>query len=93
MHIPSVDVMMESVVAAFRSLAMGVILTGMGSDGAQGMTAIHRAGGITIGQDESSCAVYGMPRACAELGILQTVLPLSQIPQHILHATRYRMRA
>lgn len=93
MHIPSVDVMMESVVAAFRGLAMGVILTGMGSDGAQGMTAIHGAGGITIGQDESSCAVYGMPRACAELGILQAVLPLSEISQHILHATHYRMRA
>jgi two-component system chemotaxis response regulator CheB len=93
LHIPSIDVMMGSVVAAFRSLAMGVILTGMGSDGAQGMTAIHRAGGITIGQDESSCAVYGMPRACAELGILQTVLPLRQIPQNILQATQYRMRA
>lgn len=93
MHMPSVDVMMESVVAAFRGLAMGVILTGMGSDGAQGMAAIRRAGGITVGQDESSCAVYGMPRACAELGILQMVLPLSQIPQHILQAIRYRMHA
>jgi two-component system, chemotaxis family, protein-glutamate methylesterase/glutaminase len=93
MHIPSVDVMMESVVTAFRSLAMGVILTGMGSDGARGMTAIHRAGGITIGQDESSCAVYGMPRACAELGVLQTIAPLCQIPQHILQATHYRRRA
>ena len=93
LHIPSVDVMMESVVSSFRNLTMGVILTGMGCDGARGMTAIRRAGGITIGQDESSCAVYGMPRACAELGILQTVVPLSQIPQQILQATRYRKRA
>jgi two-component system, chemotaxis family, protein-glutamate methylesterase/glutaminase len=92
-HIPSVDVMMESVAAVFRTLAMGVILTGMGSDGALGMSAIHRAGGITVGQDESSSAVYGMPRACAELGILRTVVPLTQIAQHILQATRYRKRA
>jgi two-component system, chemotaxis family, protein-glutamate methylesterase/glutaminase len=88
LHMPSVDVMMESVAAVYRSLAMGVIMTGMGSDGALGMTAIHRAGGITVGQDESSCAVYGMPRACAELGILQRVAPLAQIPHFILQATR-----
>jgi two-component system chemotaxis response regulator CheB len=93
LHIPSVDVMMASVAAEFRTLAMGVILTGMGSDGAQGMSAIQRAGGITIGQDESSCVVYGMPRACAELGILQRVVPLSQVSQHILQATHYRKLA
>ncbi|MGA8431491.1 MAG: chemotaxis response regulator protein-glutamate methylesterase [Candidatus Sulfotelmatobacter sp.] len=93
LHIPSVDVMMKSIAAEFQNLAMGVILTGMGSDGAQGMTAIQRAGGITIGQDESSCVVYGMPRACAELGILQRVVPLSQVSQHILQATHYRKLA
>jgi two-component system chemotaxis response regulator CheB len=93
MHIPSVDVMMESIAAEFRALAMGVIMTGMGSDGALGMTAIHRTGGLTIGQDESSCAVYGMPRACAELGVLRRVVPLSQIPHHILQATHFRLRA
>jgi two-component system, chemotaxis family, protein-glutamate methylesterase/glutaminase len=93
LHIPSVDVMMKSVAAEFRTLSMGVILTGMGSDGAQGMTAIQQAGGITIGQDEPSCVVYGMPRACAELGILQRVVPLSQVSQHILQATHYRKLA
>ncbi len=89
-HVPSVDVMMQSVASAFRSLAMGVIMTGMGSDGAQGMKAIHREGGLTLGQDEPSCAVYGMPRVCAEMGILDRVVPLSQIPKEILQATLYR---
>lgn len=90
LHIPSVDVSMQSVASSFRSLAMGIILTGMGSDGAQGMNAIHREGGFTIGQDERSSAVYGMPRTCAEMGILDRVVPLSQIPHEILRATRYR---
>jgi two-component system chemotaxis response regulator CheB len=90
LHVPSVDVMMQSVALAFRSQAMGIIMTGMGSDGAQGMNAIHREGGFTVGQDEASCAVYGMPRVCAEMGILNRVVPLSLIPQEILQATRYR---
>jgi two-component system chemotaxis response regulator CheB len=85
--------MMKSVADTFRSLALGVIMTGMGSDGAEGMRAIHRQGGFTIGQDEASCTVYGMPRACAELGILSRVLPLPQIPAQILQATHYRKRA
>jgi two-component system chemotaxis response regulator CheB len=89
-HVPSADVMMQSVASAFHSEAMGVIMTGMGSDGAQGMNAIHREGGFTVGQDELSCAVYGMPRVCAEMGILDRVVPLSQIPSEILQATRYR---
>jgi two-component system chemotaxis response regulator CheB len=89
-HVPSADVMMQSVASAFLSQAMGVIMTGMGSDGAQGMSAIHREGGFTVGQDEPSCAVYGMPRVCAEMRILDRVVPLSQIPHEILQATRYR---
>jgi two-component system, chemotaxis family, protein-glutamate methylesterase/glutaminase len=90
MYIPSVDVTMESVASAFHSQAMGIIMTGMGSDGAQGMKAIHQEGGLTVGQDEPSCAVYGMPRVCAEMGILNRVVPLSQIPYEILQATRFR---
>jgi len=93
LHTPSADLLMKSVAAHYGSLCMGIILTGMGSDGAQGMKAIYDVGGFTIGQDEDSCAVYSMPRACAELGILKRVLPLSQIPQRILQATRYRQRA
>jgi two-component system chemotaxis response regulator CheB len=93
LHIPSVDVLMKSVAEAFRELALGVIMTGMGCDGAQGMKSIYRKGGLTIGQDETSCTVYSMPRACAELGVLSRVVPLSEIPGQILHATRYRRRA
>jgi two-component system chemotaxis response regulator CheB len=93
LHVPSVDIMMKSVAAVFGKLALGVILTGMGSDGAEGMKAIHRQGGLTIGQDEASCTVYGMPRACAELGILARVEPLSEIPFQIMRAVRSRMRA
>ncbi len=84
---------MESVAKIYGNRAMGVILTGMGSDGLQGMKAIHRAGGLTIGQDEASCTVYGMPRACAELGVLIRVVPLSDIPGEILQAVRRRMPA
>jgi len=93
LHIPSVDVMMLSAAEAFQGSTMGVIMTGMGADGAQGMQAIARAGGLTVGQDEATCAVYGMPRACAEMGILRRVVPLEQIPQQIIQATNYRRRS
>jgi len=93
LHMPSVDIMMKSVARNFGSSSMGVILTGMGSDGAQGMKAIHHEGGLTVGQDESTCIVFGMPRACAELGVLHRVVPLSQIPVQILQATSYQRRA
>jgi two-component system chemotaxis response regulator CheB len=92
-HKPSIDVMLESVAAVYRRFAMGVILTGMGCDGALGMSAIHREGGLTLGQDEATSAVYGMPKACAELGILNHVVPLHLIPQFILQASRRRKRA
>lgn len=85
--------MMKSVAARYRNLTLGVVLTGMGSDGAEGMRAIHRWGGLTIGQDEATSIVYGMPKACAELGVLSRIVPLSEIPAHILEAVHYRKRA
>jgi len=91
-HKPSVDVTMSSAVAVFGRNVMGIILTGMGSDGVKGMAAIRKAGGITVGQDEASCAVYGMPRRCAESGVLQTVVPLGEVTQVILEALRYHPR-
>lgn len=93
LHIPSVDVMMTSVADVFGALAMGVIMTGMGADGVLGMQAILRAGGITVGQDEASCTVYGMPRSCAEAGVLQHVVSLYRIPQQIMQAVHYRPHA
>jgi len=83
-HIPSVDILMLSAADQFADQAMGVILTGMGCDGQRGMAAIHRAGGYTLGEDERTCTVYGMPRACAESGILHNVLPLDSIPAEIV---------
>ncbi len=67
-HRPSVDVLFHSVAATARSRAVGVILTGMGKDGARGLLAMHEAGARTIGQDEHSSVVYGMPKAAFELG-------------------------
>ena len=90
LHIPSVDIMMLSVAEVFRANAMGVILTGMGGDGALGMQAIFKQGGLTVGQDEATCAVYGMPRTCAEMGVLKRVVPLPEIPKQILAALGYR---
>ncbi len=83
-HMPSVDVLMLSAAEQFGQHAMGVILTGMGCDGQQGLSAIYRAGGYTLGEDEATCIVYGMPRACAEAGILHHVLGLDAIPGEIV---------
>ena len=82
--------MMHSVAVEFGARAMGIIMTGMGSDGGEGMSEIHAGGGFTVGQDEASSAVYGMPRVCAEMGILDRIVSLTKIPGEILHATRYR---
>lgn len=89
LHRPSADVMMVSVAKIFGRYCCGIILTGMGNDGLEGMTAIRNAGGITMGQDEASSAVYGMPRVCAERGILQVVTPLAQTTAQILRALHY----
>jgi two-component system chemotaxis response regulator CheB len=90
---PSVDVMMLSVAEEFGSSAMGVIMTGMGADGVLGMKAIAHAGGLTVGQDEASCTVYGMPRSCAEAGVLRYVVSLRRIPHQIMQAVHYRPHA
>jgi two-component system chemotaxis response regulator CheB len=83
-HIPSVDILMLSAANQFGQQAMGVILTGMGCDGQHGMAAIYRSGGYTLGEDERTCTVYGMPRACAESGVLHSVLGLDSIPGEIV---------
>jgi two-component system chemotaxis response regulator CheB len=80
---PSVDIAMQSVAERYGSAAVGILLTGMGRDGAAGMRAIQRHGGYTIAQDAASCAIYGMPRAAIEAGVVQRVLPPEQIPSAI----------
>lgn len=78
-HCPSVDVMFESVAQCAKDRALGIILTGMGGDGAKGLLAMHKAGARTIGQDEASCVVYGMPRVAYELGAVETQEKLTDI--------------
>ena len=85
---PAVDVLFHSVAQAAASSATGAILTGMGSDGAQGMLAMKKAGARTIAQDEATCVVFGMPREAIRHGGVDRVLPLSAIPGAILAESR-----
>jgi two-component system chemotaxis response regulator CheB len=77
-HRPSADVLLTSIAASSKSAGIGVVLTGMGRDGAAGLEAIREAGGLTIAQDEATSAIYGMPREAARRGAKQ-VLPLNEI--------------
>ncbi|MBA3937307.1 MAG: chemotaxis response regulator protein-glutamate methylesterase [Planctomycetes bacterium] len=79
---PAVDVTFRSVAQAAGANAVGVVLTGMGRDGAEGLLAMRRTGAHTIAQDEATCVVYGMPKAAVELGAAVEVLPLEAIAAH-----------
>lgn len=83
-HCPSIDILFESVAKEANSKAIGVILTGMGYDGAKGLLSIRRKGGRTIGQDEQSSVVYGMPKVAYNIGAVERQAPLQKIPQLIL---------
>ncbi len=83
---PSVDVMFSSVAESAQGDAVGVLLTGMGSDGAQGLLKMRNAGARTMAQDEATCVVFGMPKEAIRAGAAERVLPLSAIPQAILAA-------
>ncbi len=78
-HCPSVDVLFDSVAKSAGRDAVGIILTGMGGDGAKGLLAMRRAGAKTIGQDESTCVVYGMPKVAYDLGAVEYQEKLSDI--------------
>lgn len=86
-HRPSVDIAFGSLARRYGAAAAGVLLTGMGQDGAQGMLDIARAGGLTIAQDEQSSVVFGMPKRAIELGAAKHVLPLEQIAPALVRAT------
>lgn len=79
LHVPSVDVMMESAAAAFGAATLAVILTGMGQDGVVGLRRVKDSGGFVLGQDAATSVVYGMPRAAAQAGLVDRVLPLDEI--------------
>lgn len=87
-HKPSVDVLFQSVARAAQAHATGVILTGMGRDGAAGLLAMREAGARTFGQSEASCVVYGMPKVAMELGAVQTEAPLERLPGLVMGQAR-----
>lgn len=89
-HCPSVDVLFSSVASRIGNSAMGVILTGMGDDGARGMLKMRQAGSVTLGQDEASSVVYGMPRAAFEMGAVSQQLPLSAMAAMITVVANYQ---
>ncbi len=86
-HRPSVDMLFASVALTARMRAVGVVLTGMGRDGARGLLAMREAGAHTIGQDEASCVVYGMPKAAFEIGGVQSQVPLHAVANAMLAAS------
>lgn len=83
-HCPSVDVLFNSVADCAGRNAVGIILTGMGNDGAKGLLSMRKAGARTIGQDEESCVVYGMPKVAFDIGAVEKQLPAEGIPQVLL---------
>jgi two-component system chemotaxis response regulator CheB len=85
-HCPSVDVLFDSVASACAGCAVGVILTGMGEDGARGLLNMRNGGARTIGQDEKSSVVYGMPKAAYDMGAVEKQTALENIPQAIIAA-------
>ena len=80
----SVDELFRSVARVYGRDAVGVVLTGMGSDGAEGLAEMSRAGALTIAQDEETSVVYGMPRAAAESKAARMILPLSSVTRQML---------
>ena len=84
-NIPGVDVMVDSIAELYGKECLGVIMTGMGSDGCKGLTNLKRMGGTIIAQNEPSCIVYGMPRAVVEAGIADEIVPLDEIAARIAY--------
>ena len=88
-HCPAVDAMFESLATVYGTQALGIILTGMGDDGAAGLRAMRDSGGHTIAQDEQSCVVFGMPAAAIARGAAESVLPLSEIAMAMQQSVGY----
>lgn len=86
LHRPSADVLMASAAKAFGPRALGVVLTGMGSDGTEGLRAIREKGGLTLAEAEETCVIYGMPKAAIEAGVVHRVVPLERVAGEVLAA-------
>jgi two-component system chemotaxis response regulator CheB len=89
-HRPSVDVLFNAAAAALGQNAVGVIMTGMGNDGARGLLAMRQAGARTLAQDADTCVVFGMPREAIALGAAEHVVPLGRIADTMLSLVRDR---
>ncbi len=87
-HRPSIDILFKSVARATKGNAIGVLLTGMGTDGATGLLEMRNGGASTIAQDEKSCVVFGMPKEAIQLGAAEHILPLNDIPSQILASAK-----
>ncbi|MBI1362956.1 MAG: chemotaxis-specific protein-glutamate methyltransferase CheB [Proteobacteria bacterium] len=87
-HRPSADVLLRSTASAAGAAAIGIILTGMGDDGARGLLDVRNCGGQTMAQDEATCVVYGMPRVAKDMGAVMNMLPLQTIPQEIIRLSQ-----
>jgi two-component system chemotaxis response regulator CheB len=81
---PSVDVLFQSVARSVGSSAIGVLLTGMGADGAKGLLAMHEKGAYTLAQDEETSVIFGMPKEAIRLGAVDDVAPIQDIPRAIV---------
>ena len=92
-HRPSCDVLFESVAKIYQNRALGVIMTGMGRDGAAEITEMRKKGAWTLGQDQASSIVYGMPKVAFELGGVQKQVPLKQMADEISKLAREHLLA
>jgi two-component system chemotaxis response regulator CheB len=86
LHRPSADVLMASAAEVYGPLTVGVVLTGMGSDGTAGLRAIREKGGLTLAESEETSVIYGMPKAAIEAGVVERVVPLDRVAGEILAA-------
>ena len=86
LHRPSVDVLMAFVAKVYGARSMGIVLTGMGADGVEGLRAIREAGGLTLAESKETCVIYGMPKAAVEAGVVDRTAPLPRIADEILAA-------
>lgn len=88
LHVPSIDVMMRSVAEVYKESAVGLLMTGMGRDGVEGISAIKSSGGYTIAQNEKTSAIYGMNKIAVDLGLIESVLGLDQIADELVRVVR-----
>jgi two-component system chemotaxis response regulator CheB len=86
LHRPSADVLMGSAAEVYGALVVGVVLTGMGADGTEGLRAIRASGGLTLAESEETCVIFGMPKAAIEAGVVARAAPLDRLAGEILAA-------